>query len=106
MWPCIPSFTAGDAGCITLVMACLLTSAWLRSFSEYYQRWFRKFDEATSCSVSLWNDDIRIQIRMDENLSVVREWSIAIPYWFAIPLTLLSAYLLLWEPRKRASSNA
>ncbi len=29
----------------------------------------------------------------------------AVPYWpFAIPLTLLSAYLILWKPRKRVAA--
>lgn len=88
-------------GVVTLAMACVLASAWLRSFSEYHQRWSRRFDGGTSYSVTLWNDDIRIESLTSGKISAVREWSVAIPYLLAVPLTLSSAYLLLWQPRKR-----
>lgn len=88
-------------GVVTLAMACVLASAWLRSFSAYHQQWSHKFDEVTSYSVGLWNDHVHIESLESGKISAVRKWSIAIPYWFAVPLTLSSAYLLLWQPRKR-----
>lgn len=88
-------------GGITLAMACVLASAWVRSFSEYHQRWSRSFDEATSYSVTLRNDDIRIESLTSSKTGFYRERSIAIPYVLAVPLTLSSAYLLLWQPNLR-----
>ena len=83
------------AGCVTLVMACVLTSAWLRSFSGYEQLWSQKFVEGTSYSVWLWGDGINLNkyrvIDVSDILGLQREWSIGIPYWVAVPLTLLSA---------------
>lgn len=93
------------AGVITLAMACGLTSAWLRSFSENYKAWSHKLDDVTSYWVGLRNDHVRIESLESGKISAVRKWSIGIPYLLAVPLTLSSAYLLLWEPRKRKADQ-
>lgn len=44
-----------------------------------------------------------IQVFVNKMVFTVRYWRVSL-LWAAIPLTLLSAYLLLWTPRKRTGS--
>jgi hypothetical protein len=117
------------AGAVPLMMACVLTVPWMRSYitsdliifamrdrqhvvwsksgqfrwySEdvmmqwaYPRKWIRDYDPLTSRSlfptVAMANPD-------DD------PFEISVPYWwFVLPLTILSAYLILWKPRKKES---
>ncbi len=112
------------AGCVTLVMALTLTGIWVRSsiiIDEVLVTWpgnrhnylvslpgrilldFWDLEYAPEtywiqhpCSLSVINDRLNW---FEENHA-----TFDIPYWIiTIPLTLLSAYLILWKPRKRAA---
>jgi hypothetical protein len=117
------------AGVVTLVMALVLTGEWIRSrvvqdqiilgvnkrchvvvSSRGYLRWFA-IDDGSPPFLS-WRSGVFTDISNEKFLlatgrgtAVVtvyagRDW--IVPYAFgAVPLTLLSAYLLLSQPRKR-----
>ena len=116
------------AGGVLFVMALLTFGGFVRSFLVWDRLFIRvgpimhlvtSFD---GC-VSWWSREIgQLEVYSTE---IVPEWktrsaaegreyaateplqSWLIPYWFlAIPLTLLSAYLILWKPRKRATPSA
>lgn len=139
-------------GCLTLVMACMLATAWVRSFrfedAYFYPNGPYITDSLFSSAgtVGLRRDDESVwDIQSDDRdygfrsrpcvgrrfglHADVREWRWAwqwcgfgcasggdssggeariwaLPYWsIVIPLTLLSAYLTLWKPRERKSSD-
>lgn len=130
------------AGCVTLVMACALTSEWTRSpttdneiplsrtvgfvsshgsltvvvmdrgghRAEWYpaqsdriiyhtgRSWSKKW-RRTVAVVNLGTDEYGNAERVED----IARWC-RVPYWsIVVPLTLLSAYLILWKPRKRGS---
>lgn len=104
------------AGCITLVMACVLMGMWIRSDIVFDQvvlfgnlvisnsgclvwNWMGWHDP--ELYILHWYSDIASPFDEDWYLGAdgVR-W----PYWaLAIPLAILSACLILWKPRKRAA---
>lgn len=66
------------------------TPAWRFYFSK------RSVEDALRVIEEGWGDLERY------NLIVIERWTVS--YWSLIlPLTLLSAYLILWKPRKRVS---
>ena len=116
------------AGCVTLVVALLLMAGWLRSRNISDRIVIRRYGHVTEYLVSQqsgfgWSKEIYWNLIGAEMLTEVpyREWLgfrygmkllpdnlVAkvnvriIPYWsLTIPLTLLSAYLLLWKPRPK-----
>ena len=120
------------AGCVALVVACAFTSLWVRSLSDgeiiatplvimsehgtLYFGWnMRPFDRpillkrafgfgnGDRIRTSLWAIG-RVNGGVDD---MVNMWNLAsIPhYLIVLPLTLLSAYLLPWQPRKRTESE-
>ncbi len=118
------------AGVVLLVVACLLASAWMRSqFSREVFCWSIGHDAEVVISddgiLSWWRLSLQHPLRQSWNPGFVnrgrdgtyyfraRDWYVelpesyswlSVPYWsIAVPLTLLSAYLILWKPRKRVS---
>lgn len=118
-------------GCVVLVMACGLTSAWVRSKhtqdavcfrlanrgqvlysasgSIYY--WTVPFSQVTPTEWPQWHRSLPSNLAYDGRLQVydylkpIR--AMAFPYWpLTIPLTLLSAYLILWKPRPKPKPAA
>ena len=83
------------AGVVTLAMAMLLTDAWIRSISTRDSvgfRLFGKWNVAASEEQSLqWGAEVPSTIL----------WNVwTVPYWsIVLPLTLLSAWLILAKPR-------
>jgi hypothetical protein len=81
-------------------MACVVTQAWLRSIYHRDSIGFslhgRKSVVESNSHYLDWSAEVHSSI-------LWRVWHI--PYWsLTIPLTLLSAYLILWKPRKRGVS--
>lgn len=66
-----------------------------------------KLDEPNTNIGLLWNYSFSgFRIRKSEILGTTTYW-LKVPYWLvATPLTLLSASLILWKPRKRGSQDA
>jgi hypothetical protein len=115
-------------GCVTLVMACGLLGIWVRSYAVYDFIDIvasDRLNRITSChgkiGLAVWDDSggmppfgwvcvravVVNAIEPDAHaayLGLVRDGdnSYLASYWQATaPLTLLSAYLILWKPRKR-----
>ena len=112
------------AGCVSLVMACALMLAWARStvvadamtlgfLSQTHVvlsdggnvLWWNRGREPL---MPYWDSGMVRGKTMKDNyelktghlLPVNYAWSV--PFWAIVwPLTLLSAYLILWKPRKR-----
>jgi hypothetical protein len=138
------------AGLVTLVMACLVNVAWMRSQFGRDAYAIRRGNDyqviATSRVGVLWNHkvvpentqviydpgweystyseneppDFRLHIDVYQvdwrwrlcgfdfgeyrTKGINRYW--VIPYWsISLPFTLLSAYLILWKPRKRTAAS-
>ncbi|MDB5343333.1 MAG: hypothetical protein JWP89_1710 [Schlesneria sp.] len=91
----------------------------------FFHGWRRKFGMATlavACALLLTDAMFGPEpwaVHWHQSEPVSHEWSgmvttsqssvgtVAVPNWaMAIPLTLLSAYLILWKPRKRVNSDA
>jgi hypothetical protein len=137
------------AGVVTLVMACALTGAWLRSETEFHcftlpaNSWAHvtlvsergsvrlvKMDAVHSLSSARWwygtlpeiadpsdyleGGGIEVDWRWDlggftiayyhvtEQPEIGHTAECKLPYWsIVLCVTLLSAYLILWKPRKR-----
>ena len=108
-------------GIITLVMACLFATVWVRSlFIEDVVIFLDGFRHHTLISLSgnvYWDSeaestfdpgrftwftyDLRNPTMLASSLESVEE-AFRIPYWsITVPLTVLSAYLLLSKPRKQ-----
>ena len=85
-------------GCVTLVMACALALHWAGSYSTV------NLPEDYYPDLESHHGNIEYTIFVGTRREVV--WTI--PYAsVTIPLTLISAYLILWKPHKRkAESNA
>lgn len=144
------------AGVVSLVIACIFASGWVRSFAT--TDWLslstrgparsplkfvsseasvailtRRFPTLTErmrafdLSVPDWYSRPAVNIEIQPGHWFTWHWKlwgfgyatekglfnkqsgyllVMLPYWFLVfPPTLLSAYLLLWKPRKRASPN-
>ena len=115
-------------GCVALVMACALAASWLRSLAASDSLWLRIGDR---CQI-LRHDDGRISWDSYEVPDEYREvfpsfkWfsqepdsNYELPLWYfesglwllhhsilTIPLTILSAYLILWKPRPKVERHA
>lgn len=120
------------AGIVTLMMACGLTVMWMRSsividaiLSPMGGRQHNVISFRNNITWSCWDLEYREaeysgrafplapelfhfimdQIDARRGRPGFRQW--VVPYWcLVLPSTLLSAYLLLWEPQKRATANA
>lgn len=108
------------AGIISLVVACVMTGLWNRSLFVEDLVAFPRRQAFDSLNGNLYWDSGAIftfnpgwcawrthDLRNPRQLEVsLAHWeqshSMRIPYWSMVsPLTLLSAYLLLWKPRHR-----
>src|SRR5688572_23003842 len=102
------------AGCVTLAMALLLAAAWMRSYQYYDLLWLdttfaRGMVYSSTGGVSVWWHQERrfsvpyglqsIKVYKDEHGSQAEYWQIV------LPLTLLSAWLLLTKPRPAKSAK-
>lgn len=119
------------AACVTLAMACVLTAAWIRSYfardevhfgyNQTYQTtvsvtgglsWtlipdpFATFDWHYSTTPVKSPDAVRaLSDEAFDDEGAVQ--SLSCPYWaLVLPLTLLSADLILWMPRKRGGTSS
>ena len=118
-------------GGFLLVMACVLMACWIRSLrftdSIAFPIQKRQFIVSTyqgvvfwaglddssfewSCEFSSPPDEPLFAVRDDQLLPAVESingmdvWTV--PYWsVTIPLTLISAYLILWKPRQRTGPD-
>jgi hypothetical protein len=112
-------------GCVMLVMACVVTISWVRSRirdESAFVRFYRSaiFFHHENGRFLVWRD-----VMVNEGLPfgwepgsnidashastktkakwVFNSRKVAGQHWMlVVPLTLLSAYLILWKPRKRA----
>ena len=125
------------AGCVTLVMACMVFGGWMRSriacdaaeFTIGHRRhrimstancvsWYSCDEHGVSMSQRRWwssvvfkeprrNDQDYWKARIADQVWHTHKgfaaWTVKYSS-LAIPLTLLSAYLLLWKPRKRQNT--
>jgi hypothetical protein len=119
-------------GCIALVMACVVMIGWLRSCNRCELIFFASSDRQHAVlaiddglSWMGWNpteikkfapfDDwqsyeanefpsIKTSLGAIRTLDSLKEWHVPWPL-VVIPLTLLSAYLILWKPRKRKTPD-
>jgi hypothetical protein len=110
------------AGCVALVMACVVASSWVRSNTAQEVVWFRRKDIAYvmrhEFGVLRWQWDFMSESEPTIGFSSYnftdtfhgsdgRKWqfstlAIAAPHWaLALPLTFLSIFLLIWKPRNR-----
>jgi hypothetical protein len=95
------------AGVVTLVMACVFTAGWVRSMvtDDYVSAFNRTF--YSSKGAFLIGGHFSLDYRTSAwdsrpGLFPPEMRFSGVPYsLMAIPLTLLSAYLILWKPRKR-----
>lgn len=90
-------------GVATLSLACVFALAWVATLSDIM--------EFPSLSLDLSTIDGEIQVHGQVWLSPIvpsingDEFNWIIPYWaFVMPLTVLSACLLLWKPRGRTKT--
>ena len=116
-------------GCIALVLACVVTSAWIRNltvrdlvrvscsgwtieaFSRggwFYICWWNTRDTDPGFATPSWEVDTHPANQHDWHLLYLkpktRNCHTAVHYCLlAIPLTLLAAYLLLWKSRKNVA---
>ena len=115
-------------GCVTLVVACVVAIAWGRSVRvrdtvefgfngsshyvfisdgriEWSRWWYRDGRQPNKTLTWISGPEfIPPWMLIPERVPPASTW--AIPYWsLVIPLTLLSAYLLLWKTRKRTEPD-
>jgi hypothetical protein len=123
------------AGCVALVVACALMALWMRSLcfcssltmpvaSNSAETWVSIDGRLVWCAESeyeppyQWHDGPPQTLA---NMNVTLDWTyfgfargswngdpfISLSYWsIVLPLTLLSAYLLLWKPKARRSDTS
>ncbi len=100
------------AGCVALVMACMFAALWLKNLFgpalpyrlqiDCDQRGFRVAIQEVVFTASTTGTVVVLK-RTD---TWFNRLVVPLPYWsITIPLTPLSAYLILW-PRKRADRQA
>ncbi|MEI8383781.1 MAG: hypothetical protein WCJ09_26945 [Planctomycetota bacterium] len=104
------------AGCVALVMVCALAGMWMRSFIVNDQLWIgRHWFESHRGEID-WRyfsnvNPLEWRSRQIKTglAGLLRSYSgpsyqaiASISYWsLTVPLTILSASLILWKPRKR-----
>jgi hypothetical protein len=104
------------AGIATLVLACCFASIWVSSTTDWPEAYW------LNVQLECYRGGIKIQLKEATVTSARRDSlgsvtdstfvaqdlaSITLPYWsFTIPLTLLSAYLLLIPSRKRPPTTS
>jgi hypothetical protein len=89
-------------GCITLVMACAFMAGWVRGQLVVTQLFSVRAtsDDFAFYQSALTRNGLIFCKRIGSNHVVDYEWYHTIPYWSVVlPLTILSAYLLLSKPR-------
>jgi hypothetical protein len=117
------------AGCVTLVMACVLMGMWMRTtvVADYFSAGAVAFGSARggiywfgSLPTQSWeweiiseeelrssSGDMTLAEMIKDEASTAGEDSVFYGYvlyrWVVLPLTLLSAYLILRKPRKQSS---
>ena len=85
-------------GVVTLIIACLFTAFWLATLETEFP--ILDFDLGTDEG----NLTIRVQLWFDPPMIDI-DYCWKIPYWsIVLPLTLLSALLLLSRPRPKTSN--
>jgi hypothetical protein len=116
------------AGCVTLMIALLFMGGWIRSTTDRdtavirtgTNSFFGFESEDGSMRLAHFSSDHPVtffgnfefesDLRSDalSLMAVVpSELRFAVPYWsIAVPLTLLSAYLILWKPRPKERRDA
>jgi hypothetical protein len=122
------------AGVASLVMACAVTSLWIRSQANLDVVWLRVLGQQFAVNTSPGQllmfrldtahfDDVlwfSMETRSAEGVAIIKSIDhlngqhpepgthyLRIWYWsIVLPLTLLSAYLILWKPRKRVKQDA
>lgn len=91
-------------GVLALVIACFLMAGWIRSlvWKDSLVIWTDRYTAYhLHTTPHLMNCERMVQVGsslgiMDDDLDVT------VSFWyFAVPQTLLSAYLVLWQPRNR-----
>lgn len=120
------------AGCVTLVIACGLVGAWVRSLHVHdtlVAPQLNRLHIIDSVNGHIWwtgcqsepdwgFESTALHQRLTASEHFVRRWSLVakseklrlaqwvMPYWLiTVPLTLLSAYLIFWKPRKRKAES-
>ena len=102
------------AGVATLAVACLSATLWIRSFVVEVRLAIKdvNFVARSTLGGFGWSWDYQNEIAEDpavewmycpiRDLPSIYRVPAPIPYWpVVLPLTLLSAYLILWKPRNR-----
>jgi hypothetical protein len=100
-------------GCAALVMAMTLLVAWMRSQFVSDRRCLLEYDSlsrhliAESKSGWLSIFEMKVIQHVDGSRDIENSSGVSINYLTVIaPLTLLSAYLILWKPRTNVTPNA
>jgi hypothetical protein len=122
-------------GCVALVMACVLMGMWVRSRYLVDELSALMPLDVNNYTLMSYSDCIHMTVwkqagltpvegwrwkseRLDapRSVTIIDSWAVElledgllwqIPYWFLVmPLTLLSAYLILWKPRPKERRNA
>ena len=93
------------AGVATLMMACLFAAGWVGSLDldEFPVLWSHHVDEETYYEARMWKAGIHFAkftlTERNESFTLYGASSITVWYWaIVLPLTLLSAWLLLSKP--------
>jgi hypothetical protein len=91
-------------GCVTLVMACILSIGWARCFTQPERMIFRtrNWTSLPLSDFTVFNEDGQLEFGIGEDAIIQYQYMslFRMQYWTAIiPLTLLSAWLLLSKPR-------
>ena len=97
------------AGCVLLLLAGVSTNLWLASFGEWtYTITFRanRIDSSHGW-IEFYDENAArmVDVEIGNGLSTTKEVNLpvlSVPYAaVTIPMTLLSACLILWKPRQR-----
>lgn len=121
----MPEFFRGwrrKVGCVALVMACLVAIAWIRSMAvadHIYVRFDRQHEIRSRQQTFLWvswrayigNVKPTSWVTVDASQPQIENEMLDAELWelpysaLFVPLTLLSAVLLLWRQRKRSQTS-
>jgi len=91
-------------GVATLVFGCVFMALWVRSYAVFDSYEYRSNThlDSNAGALSCVTDLYRYQLATRP--SPIVHWNI--PYWsIVLPLTLLSAYLLLSKPRSKSNQS-
>ncbi|MDB5347599.1 MAG: hypothetical protein JWP89_5976 [Schlesneria sp.] len=95
------------AGVATLVMACALSSLWVRSLAMPVETGYEFRTELRTSYIQIQLECAEHHDEESNEPYTVFEniFRFAVPYSaMTIPLMLLSAYLIIWKPRKQKTS--